>query len=101
MVTRLIGLCCALIAFNAWYIVSPVSAQDAETKRPNILLIVADDAGFGDFGFSGSISRTTNIDRLAKEGMAFTRFHASPVCSVTRGMLLTGNNPIEIGSGCV
>ena len=99
MVTRLIGLCSALIAFNAWYIVSPVSAQDAETKRPNILLIVADDAGFGDFGFSGSISRTTNIDRLAKEGMAFTRFHASPVCSVTRGMLLTGNNPIEIGLG--
>jgi len=65
--------------------------------RPNVLLVVADDAAFGDFGFTGAVTRTPNIDRLAQQGITFTRFHASPVCSVTRGMLLTGNNPVEVG----
>jgi len=73
-------------------------AQTAENK-PNILLIVGDDIGFGDLGISGSVVRTPNLDRLAQQGVTFTSFHSSPVCSVTRGMLLTGNNPIEIGLG--
>jgi len=89
----------ALIALSAAYTASPVFAQGTETYRPNILLIVADDAGFGDFGFSGSESRTPNIDQLAKQGTLFTRFHVSPVCSVTRAMLLTGNDPVEVGLG--
>jgi arylsulfatase len=71
-------------------------AQDRD-DRPNILLIVGDDIGFGDLGFAGSITRTPNIDRLAEEGATFTRFHASPVCSISRAMLLTGNDPIEVG----
>jgi arylsulfatase A-like enzyme len=71
----------------------------AAQKRPNILLIVGDDIGFGDLGISGSVVRTPNLDRLAQQGVTFTSFHVSPVCSVTRGMLLTGNNPIEIGLG--
>ena len=65
--------------------------------RPNILLIVGDDIGFGDLGISGSITRTPNLVRLAEEGVTLTNFHASPVCSVTRGMLLTGNDSIDIG----
>jgi arylsulfatase len=68
-----------------------------DSARPNILLIVGDDIGFGDLGFSGSVTRTPNIDNLAQQGTLFTNFHVSPVCSVTRSMLLTGNDPIEVG----
>jgi arylsulfatase len=78
---------------------APAGAAEKQTDsaRPNILLIVGDDIGFGDLGFSGSVTRTPNLDRLAKEGAFFTNFHVSPVCSVTRSMLLTGNDPIEVG----
>ena len=82
-------------------ITSPLCAAEkmAEGKdeRPNILLVDADDLGFGDLSLSGSITKTPNIDGLAKEGTVFTNFNASPVCSITRGMLMTGNNNSEIG----
>ena len=68
-------------------------------SRPNILLIVGDDVAFGDLGFAGSVTQTPNIDALAEMGAVFTRFHAAPVCSITRGMLMTGNDPVEIGLG--
>lgn len=79
--------------------VATVGATEAKTDsaRPNILLIVGDDIGFGDLGISGSVTQTPNLDTLAKQGTFFTNFHVSPVCSVTRSMLLTGNDPIEIG----
>jgi arylsulfatase len=78
---------------------APAGAAVAKTDSasPNILLIVGDDIGFGDLGISGSVTRTPNLDTLAKEGAFFTNFHVSPVCSVTRSMLLTGNDPIEVG----
>ena len=75
------------------------AAAQEETSRPNILLLVGDDIGFGDLGFAGAVTQTPNIDWLAEQGALFTRFHASPVCSVSRAMLLTGNNPIEVGLG--
>jgi len=68
-----------------------------EPRQPNILLIVGDDIGFGDLGVSGSATRTPTLEQLAKRGVSFTRFHASPVCSVTRAMLLTGNDPVDVG----
>ena len=77
--------------------VACAAETQTETARPNILLIVGDDIGFGDLGISGSVTRTPNIDRLAQQGAFFTNFHVSPVCSVTRSMLLTGNDPIEMG----
>lgn len=52
---------------------------------------------FGDIGPFGSEIETTALDSLAADGLRFTNFHATPVCSVTRGELLTGNNNIEIG----
>jgi arylsulfatase len=78
---------------------APAAAAGTQTDsaRPNILLIVGDDIGFGDLGISGSVTKTPNLDTLVKEGAFFTNFHVSPVCSVTRAMLLTGNDPIEVG----
>ena len=74
------------------------STQKSEQK-PNILLLVGDDIGFGDLGIFGSEIKTPNMDRLANAGVRFSNFHVSPVCSVTRSMLMTGCNNIEIGLG--
>ena len=69
------------------------------TTKPNILLLVGDDTAFGDIGAFGSEVKTPNMNKLADAGIRFTNFHVSPVCSVTRSMLLTGNDSIEVGLG--
>ena len=59
--------------------------------KPNIILIVTDDQGWGDLGINGnSIIHTPNIDALAKKSAQFSRFYVSPVCSPTRAEILTG-----------
>ncbi len=73
------------------------SDQASADERPNILLILADDATISDYGFAGSEISTPNIDALAEAGTLFTRFHAAPVCSVSRSMVLTGNDPVDVG----
>lgn len=69
--------------------------------RPNIILINADDLGYGDLGCTGSpVHRTPAIDRLAAEGLRLTDFYvASPVCSPSRAALLTGSLPPRVGFG--
>ena len=73
--------------------------KDENNSKPNILLLVGDDIGFGDIGAYGSEIKTPNMDRLANKGVRFSNFRVSPVCSVTRSMLLTGCNNIEVGLG--
>lgn len=51
------------------------------SKRPNFLVVVADDLGFSDLGCFGGEIRTPNIDQIAKEGLRFTDFHAAAACS--------------------
>ena len=70
-------------------------------RRPNIVLINCDDLGYGDLGCYGSQRNDTpTLDRLAAEGMRFTDFYmASPVCSPSRGAMLTGCYPPRIGFG--
>ncbi|MBI1361576.1 MAG: sulfatase-like hydrolase/transferase [Alphaproteobacteria bacterium] len=58
--------------------------------RPNVVLILVDDAAFMDFGAYGGEAHTPNIDRLAGQGVLFTDYHTSPLCSPSRAMLLTG-----------
>ena len=69
--------------------------------RPNIVLINCDDLGYGDLGSYGStINKTPALDRMAEEGVRFTDFYvASPVCSPSRGALMTGCYPPRIGFG--
>jgi arylsulfatase A len=71
----------------------------ASTRRPNIVLILADDLGYGDLGVSGArLIATPNIDRLAAEGARLTSFYASAnVCTPSRAGLLTGRYPIRTG----
>jgi arylsulfatase A-like enzyme len=69
------------------------------TEKPNIILCMADDMGWGDPGFNGNkIIKTGNLDEMAKAGLRFTRFYSgAPVCSPTRGSCLTGRHPYRYG----
>lgn len=67
--------------------------------RPNIILLMADDMGWGDAGYNGHERiKTPNLDKMAQSGAQFNRFYAAaPVCSPTRGSVLTGRNPYRYG----
>ncbi len=66
--------------------------------RPNVILIMTDDQGYGDLGCTGNPHiKTPNLDRLCREGVRFDRFHVSPVCSPTRASLLTGRYNYRTG----
>ncbi len=74
------------------------AAPAAEPRRPNVVLIMTDDQGWGDCSFHGNTHlKTPHLDRLAAEGVEFTRFHVSPVCSPTRSSLLTGRYNYRTG----
>ena len=62
----------------------------AQTKRPNVVIILGDDMGYSDMGMFGSEIRTPNLDSLAKDGVRFTGFYTHATCSPTRSMLLSG-----------
>ena len=69
----------------------------APAKRPNLIILVADDLGWNDVGYHGSDIRTPAIDRLAKSGVQLDRFYVCPICSPTRAGLLTGRYPHRFG----
>lgn len=77
--------------------VGPVHAS--AQKRPNIVIILADDMGFSDISSYGGEIPTPNIDRLAENGVRFTQFYNNARCSPTRAALLTGLNPHQAGMG--
>lgn len=74
-------------------------ADAAEGKRPNFLVIVADDLGFSDLGAFGGDIDTPNLDALALSGLRLTGFHSAPTCSPTRSMLLSGTDNHRAGLG--
>jgi len=71
----------------------------AAPKRPNFLVIVADDLGFSDLSCFGGEIRTPNLDKLAHNGLRFTDFHAAAACSPSRAMLMTGTDHHIAGLG--
>lgn len=74
-------------------------------ERPNVIVVMTDDQGYGEFSCQGNpIARTPNIDRLAQESVRMTDFHVSPMCTPTRGQLMSGldafrNGAINVSSG--
>jgi len=77
-----------------------MAAEGAATgRRPNIILILADDLGFSDVGCYGSEIATPNLDVLAAGGMRFTQFYNAARCCPTRASLLTGQYPHAVGVG--
>ena len=79
--------------------VTPALARPATPKRPNIVLIMADDMGFSDLGCYGSQIATPNLDRLAQGGVRFTQFYNTARCCPTRASLLTGLYNHQTGVG--
>src|SRR4029434_1253895 len=76
-------------------------AAEAATK-PSVLIVLVDDAGYGDWGCHGHpFLKTPNIDRLHGESVRLTDFHVSPMCTPTRGQLLTGVDALRNAAASV
>ena len=73
----------------------------APAGAPNVLFIMIDDAGFGDWSTFGGQIPTPNLDALAHQGLSYTRFHTTALCSPTRAALLTGRNHHSAGTGVI
>lgn len=75
------------------------SPHNSISKKPNIVILVTDDAGYSDYSLFGSQIETPNIDALARNGFVFTNFYNNGRCSPTRASLLTGQYPHKVGVG--
>ena len=91
-ISRLLIIIIPLLLFSCKEETKPEQVSETrDDKRPNIVLIVADDQGWGDLSSNGNTNlNTPHIDALAKYGVAFENFYVQPVCSPTRAELLTG-----------
>jgi len=76
-----------------WFDEPPHPGEDA----PNVVIVLLDDTGFAQFGCYGSDIDTPHLDALAAEGLQFTNFHVTPLCSPTRASLLTGRSQHAVG----
>ncbi len=86
-----------LLSLVALFALTPLHAADS--AKPNIVYIMADDIGWGDISKNGGGVPTPNIDKLFSRGVELTQFMGWCVCSPTRAMLLTGRSSIRVGTG--
>ena len=90
-----------ILAFAAVVLLSGMTLKASESRLPNVVLIFADDLGYGDLSCYGATKvKTPNIDSLARDGRRFTDAHsASAVCTPSRYALLTGKYPVRANGG--
>ncbi len=87
-----------ILVFLAAWVGMTISAQPADVRPLNLVILFADDLGYGDLGCYGHPTiRTPNLDRMAAEGLKLTQYYAMPVCTPSRAALLTGRLPIRSG----
>ena len=85
----------AVLPVALWFLVLGTS----RAEKPNVILIMTDDQGYGDLGCHGNPSlKTPNLDRLHAESIRFTDFHVAPFCTPTRAALMTGRYPARTGA---
>lgn len=87
------------LASLLFLLVLAAAPAQAKERRPNFLIIVADDLGYSDLGAFGGEIRTPNLDTLALAGIRLAGFHTAPTCSPTRSMLLSGTDNHVAGLG--
>lgn len=74
-------------------------AQERQSTKPNVILVLTDDQGYGDLSVHGNpVLKTPNLDKLHGESIRFTDFHVAPMCTPTRGELLTGMQAFRNGA---
>ncbi len=78
-----------------------IPVVQAPEGAPNVLIILIDDCGFGQWGTFGGQVPTPNLDRIAKNGLRYTRFHTTALCSPSRAALLTGRNHHSAATGTI
>ncbi|MCB9873078.1 MAG: arylsulfatase [Planctomycetaceae bacterium] len=79
-----------------------VVASTALADRPNVIVIMTDDQGYGEFSCHGNpVTQTPNIDKIARDGIRLTDFHVAPMCTPTRGQLMTGLDAFRNGASNV
>jgi len=71
-------------------------AKYADSTRPHVLFVLADDYGFNDIGYHGSEIRTPNLDKLAIGGVRLENYYVQPICSPTRSQLLSGRYQVTL-----
>ncbi len=98
--TLLVGLV-ALAATMA--LASPAQAGEKKpTRRPNVIILLTDDQGYADLSCHGNpVLKTPNLDRLFGRSVRFTQFHVAPMCTPTRGQLMTGLDALRNGATSV
>ncbi|HXG08736.1 MAG TPA: arylsulfatase [Gemmataceae bacterium] len=80
----------------------PLLAAAPKDAKPNVIIVLTDDQGYGDFSCHGNpVLKTPNLDRLHGESVRLTDFHVTPMCTPTRGQLLTGRDALANGAMCV
>ena len=85
-----------LIAILAGAIAQPVFSREA--KKPNVVIVITDDQGYGDLGFTGNPAiKTPTIDTLRSQGIMLNNFHVDPTCAPTRSALMTGRYSDRVG----
>lgn len=103
MTQYLINLCFTLMSLSVFVNCNPVNKETTKrSNRPNVILILTDDQGWGDLSMHGNEwLQTPVIDQMAKSGAQFKRFYVSPLCAPTRASLLTGRYHLRTGTSWV
>lgn len=87
-----------LVALTCLLLAAQTQAAEEMPTRPNILIVLTDDQGLGDFSFTGNpVVKTPHLDKFAREAVRLTDFHVAPMCSPTRGQLLMGVDALKNG----
>lgn len=94
-----------ILAFFVTLLLAPLvalHAADSGPAKPNFVVILIDDMGYGDIGpFGSKLNRTPSLDRMAAEGMKLTSFYCAPLCSASRAQIMTGCYAKRVGIGDV
>jgi len=98
-ITRRDFLASSALAVGRALLPGAVFAGEPAPNKPNVILCMTDDQGWGDTGYNGHpVLKTPHLDQMAREGIRFDRFYSgAPVCSPTRGSCLTGRHPYRYG----